>query len=91
MRNLFRKIKQESDTLLASHKDINSEGLTSAHQDLKRMETMRKVGVGEIVEIGEFGLGKAPLESKPVTKIEISKEREEEIAKMETFSEYHEG
>jgi len=31
---------------------------------------------------GGFGLGIAPREAKPVTKIEISKEREEEIARM---------
>jgi len=35
--------------------------------------------------MGEFGLGLAPLESKPVTKIEISKEREEAIAKMQNY------
>jgi hypothetical protein len=46
--------------------------------------------VGEIEEDGEFGLGLAPIESKPVTKIEISKEREEEIARMENFEEYTE-
>jgi hypothetical protein len=34
------------------------------------------------MDLGGFGLGIAPKESKPVTKIEISKEREEEIAKM---------
>lgn len=38
---------------------------------------MRKDGVGEVLEIGEFGLGIAPRDSKPVAKIEISKEREE--------------
>lgn len=46
--------------------------------------------MGEIEEDGEFGLGLAPIESKPVTKIEISKEREEEIARMENFEEYTE-
>jgi hypothetical protein len=46
--------------------------------------------VGSIEEDGEFGLGLAPIESKPVTKIEISKEREEEIARMENFEEYTE-
>jgi hypothetical protein len=51
---------------------------------------LNKDGVGEIEEDGEFGLGLAPIESKPITKIEISKEREEEIARMEQFSEYSE-
>jgi len=30
MRNLFRKIKQESDNLLASNKDIKFNGVSSA-------------------------------------------------------------
>jgi hypothetical protein len=32
-----------------------------------------------------FGLGMAPREAKPVTKIEMSKEKEEEIARMQQF------
>ncbi len=82
MRNLFRKIKQESDNLLASNKDIKFQGVSSANNELQRGETLRKDGVGEILDVGEFGLGLAPLESKPVSKIEISKEREEAIARM---------
>ena len=42
-----------------------------------------KDGVGDLEEIGEFGLGLAPSLSKPVNKIEISKQREEEINKMQ--------
>lgn len=38
-----------------------------------------KDGVGDLEDIGEFGLGVAPRYSKPVTKIEISKQREEVI------------
>jgi len=57
---------------------------------MKRRQTMRQVGVGEMEDAGEFGLGVAPLESKPVNKIEISKEREEEISRMQQFSEYEE-
>ena len=49
-----------------------------------------KEGVGEVQDEGAFGLGMAPIESKPITKIEISKEREEEIARMEQFEEYSE-
>lgn len=41
-------------------------------------------------DLGEFGLGLAPTESKPVTKIEIGKDREAEIHAMEHFSEYSE-
>lgn len=39
--------------------------------------------VGDLEEVGEFGLGIAVREAKPVTKIEISKEKEAEIAAME--------
>ena len=34
-------------------------------------------------EIGEFGLGIAPRNIKPVNKIELSKKKEEEIARMQ--------
>ena len=47
-------------------------------------------GVGDLEEIGEFGLGKALKDSKPVTKIEISKEKEAEIATMQQFTDYQE-
>ena len=47
-------------------------------------------GVGDIEEVGEFGLGKAPLEAKPIHKIEVSKEREAEIAMMNEYSEVQE-
>ena len=39
-------------------------------------------GVGETDEAGEFGLGRAPRDAKPVTKIELSKQKEAEISKM---------
>jgi hypothetical protein len=39
-------------------------------------------GVGDLDEAEEFGIGLAPKQAKPVTKIEISKQREEEIARM---------
>ena len=58
---------------------------------MQRDHTLRKDGVGEILDMGEFGLGLAPLESKPVTKIEISKEREEAIAKMQNYQEFPES
>jgi hypothetical protein len=43
-------------------------------KDLEKRKTlMQKDGVGDLDEIGEFGLGIAPRHAKPVTKIEISK------------------
>lgn len=35
------------------------------------------------MDVGEFGLGKALRDAKPVIKIELSKEKEAEIAAME--------
>jgi hypothetical protein len=37
---------------------------------------MQGDGVGDVEELGEFGLGVAPRDSKPVNKIEMSKEKE---------------
>ena len=39
--------------------------------------------MGELDDIGEFGLGAAPKHDKPQAKIEVSKAKEEERAKME--------
>lgn len=44
---------------------------------------LSKDGMGELDEIGEFGLGLALRNAKPINKIEISKAKEEERAKME--------
>ena len=45
------------------------------------------LGVGDIEEVGEFGLGIAPHTAKPVHKIELSKDREAEIAMMNEYFE----
>jgi hypothetical protein len=81
MRNLFRKLKQENSNLLAAEEHVRSDKIGSADDASKRQKA-KGDGAGEIMDLGGFGLGIAPKESKPVTKIEISKEREEEIAKM---------
>ena len=44
-------------------------------------------GVGDLDEIGEFGLGVAHREARPIAKIELSKSKEEEIAKMNEYEE----
>jgi hypothetical protein len=38
--------------------------------------------------MGEFGLGVAPRDSRPVNKIELTKEKEAEIADAQAFSEW---
>lgn len=55
---------------------------------MKRSKTLRVDGVGELQDQGEFGLGLAPKDSKPVNKIELSKAKEAEIRDANTFEEY---
>ena len=61
---------------------IGSEKVATADDSLKRRNTTLEGRVGELEEAGEFGLGVAVREAKPVSKIEISKEKEAEIAAM---------
>lgn len=90
MRNLFRKIKQENVNLIAQDESVRSDKIGSADEINKRRQTNKGDGAGELLNEGGFGLGMAPREAKPVTKIEISKEREEEIARMQQFEDYSE-
>lgn len=89
MRNLFRKLKQENSNLLAAEEHVRSDKIGSADENAKRQKTKGE-GAGEILDQGGFGLGVAPRDGKPVTKIEMSKEREEEIAKMQEFEDFTE-
>ena len=73
--------------MLAAEEHVRSDKIGSADDQLKRQRTKAE-GQGDLVDLGGFGLGIAPREAKPVTKIEISKEREEEIAKMQEFEEF---
>jgi len=58
---------------------------------LRRKNTiLEQSGVGQEDYTGQFGLGKAPRDTKPVTKIEISKEKEKEIAAMQEWEDYDE-
>ena len=90
MRNFFRKAKQDHAALLAQDDTLASEKAHTADIDIKRRQTMVEGGVGDLDDIGEFGLGKALKDSKPVTKIEISKEKEAEIAAMQQWQDYEE-
>lgn len=86
MRNIYRKLEMDAKNIMEGKGEIfNREGQSSSHQqDMERRKTMlMNNGVGELEEIGEFGLGIAPSLSRPINKIEISKKREEEINKMQ--------
>ena len=83
MRNLFMKLKQEGTNLQMMDETINSEKVGTADDTMQRRNTIMEGRVGELEDVGEFGLGIAIREAKPVTKIELTKEKEAEIAAMQ--------
>lgn len=88
MRNVYRKLEFDAKNLGDGRGEqllqgAGAGGVSAQLADLERRKTLlMRDGVGELEEIGEFGLGIAPSMSKPINKIEISKQREEEINKM---------
>lgn len=94
MRNAYKKLEFDVKNLVEGKGEVYSrEGQGSSHQqDMERRKTLLlKDGVGDLDEIGEFGLGIAPAMSKPINKIEISKQREEEINRMQADDDDHKG
>lgn len=83
MRNLFMKLKQEGAQMQMMDETINSEKVHTAEAELQRRNTVLEGRVGDLEDRGEFGLGIAVREAKPVTRIEISKEKEAQIAAMQ--------
>jgi hypothetical protein len=55
---------------------LTADGATNSEVGIKRGNTMQGDGVGDVEDLGEFGLGVAPRDSRPVNKIEMSKEKE---------------
>lgn len=90
MRNFFLKLKQDSANLLDDHPASRGEKAATAEEQLRRKNTMLEGRVGNDFENGQFGLGKAPRDLKPVTKIEVSKEKEKEIQAMQEWEEFSE-
>ena len=83
MRNAYQKMKQDGAALLELDQSASSEKAGTAEENIKRRKTMlEQDGVGDLDEIGEFGLGQAVREAKLVSKIELSKQKEAEIAAM---------
>lgn len=80
MRNSFRKLKQDGANILKAENILGAEKAASNDGGIKRGNSTIGDGVGEVQELGEFGLGVAPRDSRPVNKIEMSKEKEAEIA-----------
>lgn len=80
MRNYCNKQKQDDQGLLDAASVLNPrDGVQTAGQNLSQGAPSEQNGIGEVVDRGEFGLGVAPRESKPVTKIELTKEQEAEL------------
>lgn len=88
MKNIYQKLDHEAKQLYVLQEQM---GVKVPPNDIKELEKrktqMQKDGVGELQEIGEFGLGIAPRNAKPINKIELSKAKEEEIARMQVDDE----
>lgn len=76
----------EAASLLGKH-----DGLQSKDQAQSKRASDHLKGVGEIVERGEFGLGVAPKDSRPVHKIELTKEQEAEMKDAQAYEAYSQG
>jgi len=88
MRNSYRKLKQDGANFLNAADSVGSQrGATAGGDPNGQASENLANGVGEINDIGEFGLGVAPRDSRPVFKIEMSKEKEAELAEAQRFVE----
>lgn len=80
MRNSYRKLVQDGKNILEAENILGAAGANvSDGAGLKRGNTRDNDGVGDIQDQGEFGLGVAPRDSRPVNRIELTKEKEAEI------------
>ena len=91
MRNSYRKLVQDGKNILDAEDIIGSNGAKASDENaLKRGNTRDNDGVGDIQDQGEFGLGIAPRDSRLVNKIELTKEKEAEIAEAQAYVPYSE-
>ena len=89
MRNSFRKLKQDGKNILEAEMSINQAGKAASDLDPNaKSKELETDGVGDVLDQGEFGLGVAARDSKPINKIELTKEKEAEIAEAQHFEEY---
>lgn len=82
MKNCYNQLKHDGKAILeASDFLMGADGSAASEKGgLNRAKTMAKDGIGEVIQGGEFGLGIAPKDSRPIHKIELTKEKEAEIA-----------
>lgn len=88
MRNSYRKLKQDGKNILDAEHLLGPTGKPDSVAAGLKKEAHEGDGVGQIQEMGEFGLGVAPRDSRPVNKIELTKEKEAEIADAQDFSDW---
>ena len=80
MRNYYFKLKQDDKQLLdAAEALLGRGGIQSAGKDMTQDAPDDENRIGEIEDRGQFGLGVAPKDSRPVNKIELTKEQEAEF------------
>ena len=90
MKNAYQKMKQDSAQLLELDADYASQKPGTGENFMTRKQTMMEDGLGELEDIGQFGLGLAVRDAKPVNKLELSKEKEAEIARMQEWEAFKE-
>ena len=91
MKNCYLKLKQDGQSVLEAEL-IGADGRAESEKEaMKRSKTLHIDGVGELQDQGEFGLGLAPKDSKPINKIELSKAKEAEIMEANTFQDYEQN
>jgi hypothetical protein len=90
MKNCYQKLKFDGKSILEAEKSLGQDGAMRGENEMQRRATMKIDGVGEIQDQGEFGLGVAPRDSRPVNKIELTKEKEAEIREAQAYEEYAE-
>lgn len=80
MRNYYNKLRQDDQGLLDAAATLNPrDGIQTAGRDTSHGTADEHPGVGTILDRGEFGLGIAPRDSRPINRIELTKEQEAEL------------
>lgn len=75
MKNSYLKLKQDGKNILEAENTIQGDGKADSEKNAgNRSKTAGGIGIGEMLDVGEFGLGIAPKESRPVNKIELTVE-----------------
>ncbi len=75
MKNSYLKLKQDGKNILEAENTIQGDGKADSEKHAgNRSKTAGGIGIGEMLDVGEFGLGIAPKESRPVNKIELTVE-----------------